>query len=234
MPDTQENIDAPASEETIGEALDQKPAVPEPKEDTVPLAALLEIKKANKELTREMKELKKSIEDGASRSEVTADMKTLADKHNVDPEFLSDFAKAVRAEAKKETDEEIASKLGPLQEREKIEKIETAFKTHFEKVMEKLPEYDGVVNKDVIKALSLVPSNANKTLTKLIEESYGHLIQGKRSLDQASTRAGKNDTMEVDSDKAKKDPAYFKEIMDNPELKKKYNESMLKRITSQM
>ena len=95
-----------------------------------------------------------------------------------------------------------------------------------------MPEYSGVVKEDVIKALSLIPANSSKTFTQLIEETYGHLIQGKRSIDSSSNKNSKNDSGDVDIQRAYKDPAYFKEIMENPVLKKKYNESMSDRIAS--
>lgn len=221
---------APAEkEQTVGDVL---PVAESPKEETVALSTFLELKKANKQLTKEMKELKKNIEDGASRSEVASDIKSLAEKHGVDAEFLQDYAKTVRAELKQEIESELSAKLKPFEEKDRAEKIDAAFNTHFKKALESMPEYDGVVNKDVIKALSLSPQNANKTFTQIIEEAYGHVIQGKRNLDAASSRSGKEPVTDVDNARALKDPAYFKEVMENPELRKKYNDSMIKRVSS--
>lgn len=218
-------------ETTVGDALN--PALPEKKEDTVPLSTFLEVKNANKELTREMKELKKSIEAGATKKEVSADISALADKHGVDADFLQDFAAAVRAEAKKEADEAVASKLKPLEDKERMQKIEEAFGVHYTKALEALPEYTGLVNRDVIKNLSLLPQNANKTFTQLIEEAYGHLVTGKRSVDPATTtRASKTETGDVDMERATRDPGYFKEIMENPVLKEKYNRNLVGKVSS--
>lgn len=221
---------AEAEAETVGEALGH--VLPEKKDESVPLAKFLEMKKENKAMAQQMKELQKSIEAGASKKEVTQDLKALSEKHGVDADFLQEFADAVRAKAEAEIDEKMESKFKPLEEKERAKKIDAAFNEHYAKALEQVPEYEGIVNKDVIKTLSLNPANANKTFIKIIEESYGHLITGKRSLDTASTRAGKNDSSEVDIERTRKDSAYFKEVMADPNLKKKYNDSLTSRISS--
>ena len=220
-----------AKEETVGDLL--APAKKE-KEESVPLATFLELKSSNKELMKELKGLKKSIEEGATKKEVSADLQELADKHNVDPDFLRDFAKAVRQQAEEEVTGKIEERLKPITERDRAEKLDKVFNEHFARAMESLPELKDVVNKETIKNLSLVPQNSNKTFTQIIEEAYGHVVQGKRTIDTASTRAGKTDSVDVDVDRAKKDPEYFSEVMGNPMLKKKYNESMMKTLTSRL
>jgi hypothetical protein len=92
-----------------------------------------------------------------------------------------------------------------------------------------MPEYKNIANKDVIKSLSLDPKNANKTFAKILEDSYGHLITGKKTLEKTTVRGGNSDSP-IDFNKAAKDMEYYKEIMANPELKKKYNESLTDRI----
>lgn len=215
--------------ETVGEVLSSQSQ--EKNDESVPLAKFLEIKKENKQLANQMKELQKSIEAGTPKKEVTSDLKALAEKHDIDATFLQEFADAVRANAEKETEEKINSKLKPLQDKEKSERIEKVFAEHYKKTLDEMPEYEGVVNREVIKQLSLNPANANKTFAQLIEESYGHVVTGKRSLDPASSRTGKNDNLDVDVEKAKRDPAYFKEVMDNPVLKKKYNDDLTSRTS---
>lgn len=216
---------AEAQTETVGDVLNQ--AVPEKKAESVPLSKFLELKNENKELARQMKEVQKSIESGASKREVTSDLKALSEKHGVDADFLQDFAEAVRAKAEQDTE----AKLKPIEEKERAKKIDAAFNEHYDKLMAQMPEYDGVANKEVIKTLSLNPANKNKTFIQIMEESYGHLIKGKPSLDSASARAGKNDSLDVDVERAKRDSGYFKEVMDNPTLKKKYNDSLTNRIS---
>lgn len=210
--------------ETVGDVLDPKPV--EKKEDTVPLSTFLEMKK---EMKQEIKDLKKTIEEGGTRKEIAADIKSLSEKHGVDAEFLQEFAQSVREGMKSENEE----LLKPMKEKEKAEKIDKAFNEHFSKALEEMPEFESIVNKEVIKTLSLNPANRNKTFTQIIEESYGHLVQGKRSIDSGSAGAGKSESGEVDMSRVK-DPTYFKEVMGNPALKKKYNEAMMGRLTSHL
>ncbi|MBS1516606.1 MAG: hypothetical protein JSS91_00805 [Bacteroidetes bacterium] len=211
---------------TVSEALETKEA--EPKKAgprVVPEATFLEVKK-------ELKELRQAIKDGATKSEVSADLKSIADKYNLDENFVTDLASVIQSNSKAKLDEELSSKLKPIQEKERAEKIDKAFTEHFSKAMESMPEYEGVVNKDVIKSLSLDPINANKTFVQIIEESYGHLVTGKRTIDHNSPQAGRSDNTEVDYDRAKKEPKYYSEIMANPVLKKKYNEGLTDRLQS--
>lgn len=229
QPGTQPEV-TPA-EETIGSIINEPEAS---KEEMVPLSKFLELKNESKASQRELKALKKTIEEGATKSEVSRSMQEIADQHGVDADFLNDFVKAVREDVKKETEQEIESKLKPIAEKEKASKINETFKEHFSKAMEAMPEFNGVVKEDVIKSLSFIPANANKTFSQLIEETYGHLVQGRRSIDSQTNKAGKNDFGEIDTNRAKVDQKYFKEIMDNPVLKKKYNEGLTSRLTSQL
>lgn len=226
-------------EQTVGDLLETKPeAKPTPKKDdadTVPIATFLDMKKENKEMKAQLVDLQKKIEAGGSRAEITADLQEIAAEWpEVDPKFLKKFADTVRAQAKAEAKEDVEASLKPLKEKERSEKINAAFETHYAKAIEANPEFKDVANKEIIKSLSLMPANANKTFTQLIEESYGHLVPGKRTLDVGSSRAGKNDNGDVDTARAQKDPEYFKEVMANPALKKKYNDSLISRISSQL
>ena len=233
-------VAAKNTEPTIAEVVGKEQAAPEPKEatvgealtsekqdDSVPLSTFLEMKKSNKEMQKQMKALQKSIESGSSSREVNTDIKALAEKHGVDSDFLDEFASAVRAQ----NTAEMESKLAPMKQKEQAAKVDAAFNKHFTKAMDKMPELDGVVNKDVIKTLSLAASNSDKTFTQLIEDTYGNAVQGRRSIDTGSTRAGKNDSLDVDIAKAKKDPAYFAEVMANPTLKAKYNKDLMGRVS---
>ena len=103
------------------------------------------------------------------------------------------------------------------------------FTEHFTKTMAEMPEYEKIVNRDVIKTLALDPRNANKTFAQIIESAYGHLITGKRTLETTKPGGGKEDTT-IDFNKARSNGEYFKEIMADPELKKQYNSEIEKRL----
>jgi len=216
-------------EETVGNVVN-----PVKKEESVPLSAFLEIKNSNKELSKQMKDLQKSIEDGANKKEVSSDIKAIAEQHGVDESFLKDFADSIKKQAESEIDEKISSRFKPLEDKDKAEKFSQTFEQHYAKALERMPEYDGVASKEVIKSLVQNPANASKTFSQLIEEAYGHLIQGKKTLDAGGSRGNKNDNLIVDINKAKKDPAYFKEVMADPNLKKQYNDALTGNLQSSL
>lgn len=223
--------DGAKKEETIGEALNVEPTVEEP-EEKVPLSALLDVKKENKQLQKDMKALKKQIEEGATPKEVSTSIDALMEEYpETDREFIQKLAQTIRAEVKKETAGEVTEALKPIKEKDRAAEIDKRFNTHFVNAMEAMPEYKDVVDKDTIKALSLLPQNANKTFTQLIEASYGHLVTGKRTIDAGSTRAGKPDG-EIDFKRAESDTAYFDQIMADPGMKKKYNERLVGKLSS--
>jgi len=221
-----ETVVAPeVKEPTIAEALNTK--TPEPK--MVPEAALIEIKKENKQMAKDLKALQKSIEDGAGKKEVSADLRALGEKHNVDAEFLQDFAAAVRVQTEADVSRDFDSKLKPLQDKEREADVNSKFTSIFDKTMEELPEFRNIAKRETVKALAFLPENANKTFKQILEDNFGHLITGKRTLEKTVNRGGKDDA-EIDMAKASKDQEYFKEIMADPATRKKYNEGLAKRL----
>jgi hypothetical protein len=210
-------------EETISELLGTKTEPVKSKEAKfVPEATFLEVK-------RELKALKKSIDDGATKKEVSADIKSLAEKHNVDESFLEELSAIMRSSSKAELEEEIASKFAPLQAKERQEKINSAFEKAYAKAIGVTPEFEGIANKEVIKTLSLDPKNADKTFNQLIEESYGHLVTGKKTLDYSSG-SNRSDNTTVDMVRAKSDGEYRKKVLSDPVLKEQYNKDITSRL----
>lgn len=221
-----EVLQAPEAEKTIDEVL-QVEEKKEPK--LVPEAALIKIKQQNKELAREMKQLKALIEDGGESKEVRGSIDDIAEEHNIDKKFLKDFAKAIKAEADSDIDEKLSAKIKPLEEKDKAERFNTLFEKEYARTLTTNPEFEGVVNKDVIKTLTKDPSNGKKTLSQIMEDAYGNLVTGKRTLEKTTPRGG-NTLETIDYDRAQKDVAYFNEIMANPESKKKYNAERISRL----
>lgn len=222
------------AEETIGDAL--RGSDEEEEEDdsknSVPLAKFLDEKKERKELQRQLDALQaKATEDQLSKKEITGDLKALAAEHNIDPGFLEKLASGIRAQAEVDLDERIQSELRPLKERDRRDKIEAAFQKGFKQAMDNMPEYEGVVNPSVIKTLSLDPKNAKKTFRALIEETYGNALGGKRTIETSTPRGG-NTSGKLDIAKAQKDPAYFREVMADPDLKAEYNSQLAERALS--
>ena len=212
-------------DKNIGDALETNEA----KERMVPESALLKYKSQSKESAKALKALQESIDSGDSKSEVTKGIKAIADEHNIDEKFLKDFAEAVRSEAEADIDSRIDSKLKPMSESAKADKTNKLFEQGYKESLEAMPEFKDIVNKEVIKSLVLNPSNKNKTFKNVIEEAYGHLVEGKKTLEKTGSRIDKTDGS-IDYKKARKDPKYFNEVMADPALKKKYNEGLTNRI----
>lgn len=209
--------------ETIAEALKT-----EPKAETVGLDKFLDNKRELKQANARVKELEDAIKDGATKVEITDDINAIAEEFDIDKNFLAKLAKSLSVKAKREAEEEISSKLKPLEERERSEKLDKAFKKHFKAAMEDMPEYADIVNENVIKAMTMQPENADKTFADIIEETYGGAIRGKRTAETTTPRGGK-EPAPLDFAKARKDNAYFKEVMSDPKLKAEYNAEMLKK-----
>ncbi|MFA6095645.1 MAG: hypothetical protein WC767_02270 [Candidatus Paceibacterota bacterium] len=226
-------------EPTIGEELGiedkgKKPDAPA-KENLIPEAAFLEEKKGRKKAEKALEDLQAKIAAGESgKEEISADIEALAEEYGIDKNFLKKFEAATtakaKAEAKKELEEEAAKARKPQEEKDRAEKIDNAFKKGFGAAMEKFPELKEIVVPSVIKTLSLDPANQDKTFSQLIEETYGAARSGKRTIENPTPRGGK-EPGEVDFARAAKDTAYFNEIMADPDLKKKYNSSIEKRIS---
>jgi hypothetical protein len=215
--------EAEEQEATVEEALQVEETPKEP--DTVGLDKFLDVKKKNKELKRELEDLKSRIDDGASKREVSADIRALADEHNVDPEFLERFAEAVRHK----TEEVVEAKLKPLTEREALNRREQLFQQHLDATLKEMPEYKDVINVNILKQLAFNPANAKMTFKQLLEATYGNVVGTERKTIETATPRGGAKSQPLDYDKAQGDTAYFNEIMGDPDLKRQYNEEMLRR-----
>lgn len=212
----------PPKAPTIAELTGKKEEQP----DTVPLKAFLDMKKDNKELKKSITDLTKAVKDGATKSEISADIKEMAEEYDADENLI----KAIIEKTKGEADASLEKKLKPFLDKEKGDKIDTLFNENYDKAIEAMPEYKDVANKEVIKTLALDPKNKDKTFADILDSSYGHLIGGKKTLETAQPGAKKLVEGEVDVDRASSDKDYFKEVMADPTLKKKYNEGLEKRL----
>ena len=95
--------------------------------------------------------------------------------------------------------------------------------------MEKMPDFKGLADPDVIKTLSLDPKNANKTLTQIVEDTYGNFLTGRRTVETTTPRGGK-EPEKIDFARMTKDPSYYKEVMSDPDRKKEYNNNLHERL----
>lgn len=215
--------------ETVGEALQtetpQEPKEEKPEVRMVPESVVIQLKKDIKELKRQ------SVSGDKSADEVDEALQALGEEHNVDPVFLQKLTKVIRSKTQSEFEEKLEKAMEPAKELSAAQKkaeMDKTFDEYYDKTIEALPEFKDVANKEVIKALAFRKENANKTFQQILEDSYGHLVQGKRTFDGTKPGSGKDNT-EIDFDRARTDTEYFKTIMANPTLKAKYNETLTER-----
>lgn len=213
-------------EKTIGELLQSEPKKEPAKPDMVGLDKFLDIKKENKELKKAMKDLEEKIADGAKNADIDDDVDAILEEF---PDVDKKFIKLVTKQAKEAARAEMEEKFAPIEAEKKATEFKKVFNKFYKDALDKMPEYDGIVNKDVIMSLAGHKANANKTIPQIIEETYGNAISGKRTIETTVPRGGKEPET-VDFDKARRDTAYFKEVMSNPDLKKQYNEGLAQRV----
>lgn len=199
--------------------------------DTVPLATFLEAKKDAKEvpgLRAKIVELEAAVAAGAKPGEIADDLAAIGKKFGVDEGFMTELSKAVDAKVKAAKDG-VEQELGKLTQKEQDDRINTAFTTHFDAAIAAAPEFKGIAKADVIKSLSLLPENANKTFAQIIEDTYGHAVPGKRSI-EPTVPGGPKEPAPLDYARAATDNAYYHEIMSDPKLKAEYNQNLAKRL----
>lgn len=204
----------------------------EPK--TVGLDKFLDQKKALKAANKRIAELEAG--DGIDADDISDEIDAIADEFEVSKPFLKKLEKAmlkklgITGKAKPaDTDDEVSSRLNALETREKAENTTKAFNKEFNRVMDTMPELKEVVNADVIKELTLLPKNRDKTFRQIIEETYGKTVPGRKTIETTRPGGGK-EPEGVDFDRAVKDSKYYAEIMANPAMKKQYNDGLEKRL----
>ena len=137
--------------------------------------------------------------------------------------------------AKPVTEEEVsevkqlADKLAKIEEKDNAAKRNAVVESGLAKALEEAPEYNKVVNKDIIKQMALNPANKDKTFTQLLDEAYGNAIGSKRTVESTTPRGGAKDS-KVDLERAQRDTEYRKSVLADPDLRKQYNVGIENRI----
>jgi len=220
-PETTPKVKEVVKEETISEMSGKT----DKDNGTIDRNLFVSEKKARKQAEKDLKALKESIEEGANAKEVSKDINAIADEHNIDAKFLQDFANSIRTQAEEGIDERINSKFDSLNS---ATTFESKFKKAYETALDRGPEFKDIANPEVIKMLSKLPENSKKTVTQILEDTYGNALTGKRTVESSTPNGGKSPEP-LDFDKAQRDGAYFAEVMADPKKKEKYNEIMLKK-----
>lgn len=222
-----------AKEPKVGDVInpdagkDKEPKGDDVQPKTVGLDKFLEEKKARKAAEKRVAELESKGDDIDSDA-IADEIDSIAEEFDVNKPFLKKLEKALAKKySKKEPqadNSEVSSRLSAIEQKERQAQIDRAFDKHFGQAMARMPELKDIVNPDVIKTLSLDPKNKDKTFTQIIEDTYGKSVPGRKTIERTTPGGGK-EPEEIDMERARKDSKYFNEIMANPALKKKYNDS---------
>lgn len=197
---------------------------------TVGLDKFLEVKNEAKELRRELQELNKKIQEGASKRSVDDDIASLSREYNVDETLLQKIAQSVTSRTTKEIEERLMPKLAKVEEMTVSEKREKTFNNLLSNALDVMPEYDGVINKEVIKTLAFDPRNSKKTITQIIEETYGNAITGKKSFE--TKRGSGREPEKPDFNSIRGNPNLLKEVLKDESQRKEFNSELEKRLLS--
>lgn len=217
--DAKAKADADAAAEAAKKAEEQKAGDINKRDETkmVPEWQLIEAKKAAQ---KKIDALEARLSSGETDKDISDDVKEIYDAYpDVDKKFIDMILSKAKSAAK--------SEIEPITKEQKARDIDAKFQKNFKIAMEKLgKDFDGIVNEDVIKKLTLLPENADKTFSQIIEETYGASLTGRRTIETTKPGGGK-DPAPLNFDKARKDSKYFDEVMADPKLKAEYNKRML-------
>jgi AraC-like DNA-binding protein len=213
----------------------------EDKSDTVPLKKYMEEKRARRDiesqvetLQEEITKLKTNTATGAiNLTTVNDEIRRLAQEHNVDESFLTSLVSTVRKTTKEEIrgemEKDFSPKISQIERERAIEKAERKFEEAYSKALAENPEFNGIVNKDVIKTLAFSQQNSKKTLSEIIDDTYGSAVQGKKSIE--TQHASKQPT-EVDYNNPKS--ADWDKIESDPTAKEKWSKEAAEQIKRYM
>lgn len=219
----EETIEVDDSQEsTLGDVLDDaeqggSQTTPDKKstksdEDSVPLHVVIDMKNEIKDLKRKLKDKEISSDDFNDQAK-----DLLEEYSDVDPGFVKKLLSAAKEEARKE----LLPEIDKINRTKRIEQQQATLKNLLDNSIAANPEFADVINEDVILQLAKDPKNKDKTMTQLIEETYGKtLTKGTKTLE--STRGGsrKSDIPNF----AKLSVEEEREVLNDPIQRKKYAE----------
>lgn len=219
-------VPAEVTEQVLGDVLQHTPE-PEHKAETVGLDKFLDIKKQNKELKKQMDELKSKLENGDDVS--SEDIDSIAEEFGVDKNFLKKLENTIRSQMSSDFEAKVSEKLKPIEQAEKAKQANQTFESIYNQTLERMPEYANVIDKESLRTLAFQKENSSLSLPQLIEKIYGRSISGKKTIETTTPRGGK-DPQEIDFKLARTDAQYFGEIMADPVMKAKYNQNLESRL----
>lgn len=183
-----------------------------PKKKSSMFADLMEFKKENRELKRmmrdeiipTMKEMQQQIKNGSlSKQEVKDELDALAEKYELEPEFVRELAGAIKSKTTKEVEDKYLSDIKEIKEDRargkevsREARIKQAVVTEFDRVIAENPGYAKLAKKDAVTKLILSNSEyQDMAMEDVLAEIYGDISEP--GMD-GYTPQGANHTKQVD------------------------------------
>lgn len=220
------------------EKLESLEEVARPTNDAIPLAKYMSEKNARRDAEAKAKELETEITRlrEAPRSEVDVDVKSLSDKHGIDEEVLRDILNAsytmTKGKVREELEAELSPKLAEIEQvkREKeIQHFENKFENILSDTIKIMPEYKDLVDKEDVKEWIKSGRYSKLTMAELIEQKYSKFVSGKKSIEN-----GQSIKENVVPDVSNMTNEDYINLDKNPELKKKWADSLEERLRNHM
>lgn len=208
-----------------GDGTDKKVTDGEPKKPAVTPQerVILDLKSENRELKRmikdevipTMREMQQQIKNGSlTKSEAKDELEALAEKYELEPEFVKELAGAIKSETTKEVEDKYLSDIKDIKaDREKGKaltqeaRIKQAVVSEFDRVVADNPGYAKIAKKEVITKMILnTPEYQDMAMEEVLAEVYGDVENP--GMD-GYTPQGSNHTAEVKAS----------ELSDKPNLK---------------
>lgn len=187
------------------------------KQDTVPMSTFLDMKNELKELKSQIKENKTAPKDYAKG------INDIIEKYDVDANFAQDFLEL----AKKEVRSEFAPEIDKIKNAENKKQLDSRLSEMLTESLERNPEFKDYANKDVIKSLAQLPQNRNKTMTQILEDTYGRFAErGGKSLERSSYNQKNSDDIDYNNLSEEEE----RDVLNDPQTAKKYAENQMKHM----
>jgi len=215
-----------SKEQTIADAVSEKK-----QSDTVPLATYMSEKKQRQELQAKYDELQSNVEQKNDKGEDMSakDIEKIAEDMGIDAESAKKFANAIGSKTSADM-EEMKQTLAQIQQKEESSRVEKVLNQFYKEALENNPEFKGVANKQVVMQLAQMSANQSKTMTELLNDTYG-TVANKASSPMESSSSNSKGTPKVDFSTLRSKPeAEQLAVLKDPELKKQYNDYLIKNI----
>jgi hypothetical protein len=212
------------------------------KEETTPATEVIESEETVNDDTQEesTEEAEATVGDIQEESEDTSSADNIP-KARLDKEIRrrkdleAKLAEATKEEDGDSTPEETTEKsdlearLAKIENKDKAEKLNAILESNFAKALEEAPEFQNIVNMDVLKQQAKDPKNKDKTYSQILDDVYGNAIEGRRTVETTTPRGGANNE-KLDLARAGTDNEYLKKVLEDPVLKAEYNKDLEQRI----